>query len=101
MWYAECIAEESESDQLCGRSRAFSLPGRRTLWLPKGPAVRARNKMGIFGKQKAPAEPKMTLELDYPANFAYVGEVEVFLVDGSSEASHGRLAQGQTRSALS
>jgi hypothetical protein len=55
--------------------------------------------MGIFGKQKAPAEPKMTLELDYPANFAYVGEV--FLVDGSSEASHGRLAQGQTRSALS
>lgn len=58
-------------------------------------------KMGIFGKQKAPAEPKMTLELDYPANFAYVGEVEVFLVDGSSEASHGRLAQGQTRSALS
>ena len=29
----------------------------------------------------------MTLELDYPANFAYVGEVEVFLVDGSSEAS--------------
>ena len=59
--------------------------------------------MGIFGKQKAPAEPKMTLELDYPANFAYVGEIEVFLVDvdGSSEASHGRLAQGQTRSALS
>ena len=62
---------------------------------------RPRRKMGIFGKQKAPAEPKMTLELDYPANFAYVGEVEVFLVDGSSEASHGRLAQGQTRSALS
>ena len=57
--------------------------------------------MGIFGKQKAPSEPKMALELDYPANFAYVGEIEVFLVDGSSEASHGRLAQGQKRSALS
>ena len=64
--------------------------------------------MGLFGKNRtaAPAAAAaqvppdtpttaelMALELHYPANWAYEGEVEVLLSDGSSEASHGRLAR--------
>ena len=40
----------------------------------------------------------MTLELHYPTNWAYEGEVDVLYCDGSSEMSYGRLAQGQTMS---
>ena len=40
----------------------------------------------------------MTLELHYPTNWAYEGEVDVLYCDGSSETSYGRLAQGQTMS---
>ena len=40
----------------------------------------------------------MTLELHYPTNWAYEGEVDVLYSDGSGEMSYGRLAQGQTMS---
>jgi len=40
----------------------------------------------------------MTLELHYPVNWAYEGEVDVLYSDGSGEMSYGRLAQGQTMS---
>lgn len=40
----------------------------------------------------------MVMELHYPSNWAYEGEVEVLYADPNSgaEASYGRLAQGQT-----
>ena len=40
----------------------------------------------------------MTLELHYPANWAYEGEVDVLYSNGNGETSYGKLAQGQTMS---
>ena len=72
--------------------RPLAKPGRRAA--VTGLQHRGRNtdvRTAPALVQMAEAEP-MTLELHYPANWAYDGEVEVLHLDGKGEKSYGRCA---------
>lgn len=72
--------------------RPLAKPGRRAA--VTGAQHRGRNtdvRTAPALVQMAEAEP-MTLELHYPANWAYDGEVEVLHLDGKGEKSYGRCA---------